>query len=155
MSTKPTADNNKTKISNDDDNKKPTGVIVDEEKPVPNPPNVDDGKGGGDQDEENTGKVIGGQKVVAKPRNVVHPIIDVLGKDDNVNRIRNVADTDITDKWSYDTFPLQLVVYLGDPPKRIDYIRVASENEQPYTLDFANSNDLKGYGKSTKGTLKR
>lgn len=88
-------------------------------------------------------------------RNIVHTIVDVLGKDDNVNRIRNIADLDITDKWSFDAYPLQGVVYLGDPPKQIDYIRVASENEQPYIIDFANSNTLTGYGKSQKGTLKR
>jgi hypothetical protein len=91
---------------------------------------------------------------VAK-RNIVHPIRDVLGKDDNVNFIKNVIDTDITDKWAFDAYPLQLVLDIGNPPKEIDYIRITSENEQPYKLEFSNDNTATGYSKGKSGTLKR
>ena len=138
-----------SKISND--TKKVDDKKVDEStKPVVNP-SVDTK----DENEENTGKVVGGQKTVAKPKNVVHTIRDVFGKDDNVNRVKNIADTDITDKWAFDAYPLQAVIDLGTPPKEIDYVRICSENEQEYTLDFSNDNTLNGYSRAQKGKLKR
>jgi len=97
----------------------------------------------------------GNKKKVAK-RNIVHPIRDVLGKDDNVNFAKNVIDTDITDKWAFDAYPLQLVLDLGQPPKEIDYIRIASENEQPVNIDFSNDNTATGYkGQKQQKQLKR
>lgn len=121
-------------------------------KPVPNP-SVD--KQTKEEEGDNAGKVVGGQKVIAKPQNVIHTIRDVFGKDDNVNRVKNIADTDITDKWSFDAYPLQAVIDLGDPAKEIDYVRICSENEQEYTLEFSNDNTLNGYSKAQKGKLKR
>lgn len=104
---------------------------------------------------EEEGEIAGGQKVRPGPKNVIHTIKDVLGKDDNINKIKNVADLDITDKWAFDAYPLQAVLDLGVPGKEIDYLRICSENEQPFTLDFSNDNTLKGYSKAQKGTLKR
>ena len=109
---------------------------------------------------DNTKKeIVGGQEVKQSqgPLNLIHPIRDFLGKDDNTNRTINAIDNDVTDKWSYDAFPFEGVVDIGDPPKQIDYIRIASDNEQPVTIDFSNNNTITGYGKESaqKVTLKQ
>lgn len=131
-----------TKVSNDDNSR----------KPVPNP-NVDDNSSNTEKEKE---EIVGGQKVQKGPINTIHPIRDFLGKDDNVNRTRNAIDNDVTSKWAFDAFPFEGVVDLGPPPKQIDYIRIASENEQPnVTLDFSNDNTITGYGEKQKVTLKK
>lgn len=107
---------------------------------------------------DNKKEIVGGQEVKQSgPLNLIHPIKDFLGKDDNVNKTINAIDNDVTDKWSYDAFPFEGVVDIGAPPKQIDYIRIASDNEQPVTIDFSNDNTLTGYGKehAQKVTLKQ
>ena len=96
-------------------------------------------------------KTVSGQEVKESqgPLNLIHPIRDFLGKDDNTNKTKNAIDNDVTDKWSFDAFPFEGVVDLGEPPKQIDYLRIASENEQPLTIDFSNDNTLTGYGKES------
>ena len=96
-------------------------------------------------------EIVGGQEVKQseEPLNLIHPIRDFLGKDDNRNNTKNAIDNDVTDKWAYDAFPFEGVVDIGSPPKQIDYIRIASENEQPVTIDFSNDNTITGYGKET------
>lgn len=93
-------------------------------------------------------------KTEQKKVNAIHPIKDVLGKDDNVNFVKNVITVDSFDKWSYDAYPLQLVLDFGVPPKEIDYFRISSGNEQPFKVEFANDNIATGYSKGTSGELK-
>lgn len=126
------------------DDKKVTEEKEQPTKPITPPPTEPEDK----KEEQQPTKVA--------TRNIVHPIRDVLGKDDNENYARNILTVDTADKWAFDAFPLQLVIDIGAPPKQIDYIRIASENEQPYKLTFSNENVATGYKKSGgSGTLKR